>query len=141
MLAKTNIFNASSTPTAPPPTAANDPDYKPFGAQADYAFQQGWRPETNNAGQVTYRNMYNKGFNNVQLSNGKGHLALIGNGNGTFDVVIRDENNKMQGNPIMKGQSYKTVDDYFRNANSVLQQRVTRLGQGQENSTILAYKK
>lgn len=120
----------------------NQSDYTPFGNQADYAFQQGWLPVSTSNGATTYINKYNHAFNNnIPLDNGqKGSLQIVGNRNGLFDVIITDADGKPQ-QQIMKGQPFSQVDNYFRNASSVINQRVGRLQQGGDNSTILAYKK
>jgi hypothetical protein len=104
----------------------NPNDYVPFGQHADYAFQQGWMPTDSNNGAVIYRNKYNNAFGNV-ITDGKpqGTIQLRGNRNGLFDVELDKGNGKVM--KIMTSQPFSQVDNYFRNQNSVIQQRMNRV--------------
>lgn len=107
----------------------NPSDYVAFGDKADYAFQQGWQPSMQgDGGAIIYKNNYSPAFNGVLIGNKPiGRMELVGNKNGLFDVrIVNSENGKIV-QPIMKGQPFNVVDDYFRNSESVIQQRMNRV--------------
>ncbi len=106
----------------------NPNDYTPFGAQADMAVQQGWikdRPAT--GGAIIYKNNYDPAFSGVMID-GKptGHLEIVGNKNGLFNVHIADQNGNVK-QVIMASQPYAQVDNYLRNGKSIIQQRMNRI--------------
>ncbi len=112
----------------------NPNDYVPFGENAQMAHEQGWMPITSNGGAVTYRNQYAPAFNGVMIDNKPtGHLEIVGNKNGLFDVRIANEDGKVH-KVIMTGQPFSQVDDYFRNNKSIIQQRMNRVQQDQNNN-------
>jgi hypothetical protein len=101
--------------------------YQPFG-ELDKTFQsEGWYPESTSQGQTTYRSGYNNAFNDVQVdANNKGHIALIGNKNGLFDIVIRDN----QGNSkltIAKQVSPNDVHTWVTKQGSLVDQRQNKV--------------
>ncbi len=107
----------------------NPVDYAPFGQHADLAFSQGWRPVVSNKGATVYKNNYAPAFNGVMIDNKpQGHLEIVGNKNGLFDVRIADNDGKIH-KVIMQGQPYEQVDNYFRNDKSLIQQRVNNIQQ------------
>ncbi len=105
----------------------NPNDYTPFGQHADYAFQQGWQPAMSNGGATVYRNGYDPAFKGVMIDNKPtGHLEIVGNRNGLFDVRIADEGGKVH-QLIMQSQPFSQVDNYLRNGKSIIQQRMNRI--------------
>jgi len=98
--------------------------YTPFGKQSALAMSQGWFPETDDKGVVTYKNKYTNAFNNVILpnKNERGHIALIGYPNQKFDIVIRDKNGNIE-HTVYKGISPEDVQKYITNDQSVVAQR------------------
>lgn len=118
----------------------NPNEYTPFGQQADYAYNQGWLPIVTSNGATTYKNRYAGAFRPVMINNKpEGEIQIVGNKNGLFDVMIKNKKGETQFT-IMKGQPFKAVDEYFRSNKNVIQQRADRIGQGQEHSSIFAYK-
>ncbi len=105
----------------------NPTDYAPFGQQADAAFQQGWIPVNSNGGATVYKNGYDPAFNGVMID-GKptGHLEIVGNKNGLFNVHIADEKGNIK-QVIMASQPYSQVDQYLTNGKSIIQQRMNRI--------------
>ncbi len=76
----------------PPP---KDERYSSWGSSADLIKSQGFYPETTQPNGVTvFRSNYSPAFNDVAIpgEKEKGHIAVIGNKNKTFDIVIRNSN-------------------------------------------------
>ncbi len=117
----------------------NPSDYAPFGEQASYAAAQGWMPVTSSGGATVYKNNYDSAFNGVMID-GKptGHLEIVGNKNGLFNVHIADEKGNVK-QVIMASQPYAQVDNYLRNGKSIIQQRMNRIQQ-QQTPIVVASK-
>lgn len=98
--------------------------YSAWGDQADKAASQGWYPETDFNGEVTYRSNYNHAFNNVIIPTQKenGHVALIGHPNQKFDIVIRDSKRNIV-HYVYKGITPNDVQTYITNENSNVAKR------------------
>ncbi len=116
----------------------NPNDYVPFGQQASYAAEQGWIPVTSNNGATVYKNGYDPAFQGVMID-GKptGHLEIVGNKNGLFNVHIADQNGNVK-QVIMASQPYAQVDNYLRNGKSIIQQRMNRIQQQQTPIVVAA---
>lgn len=92
--------------------------YAAWGNQAQTAQGQGWYPETSYNGETTYRSNFSPVFNDVVIPdtpNEKGHIALIGNNNHQFNVVIRDKKGNVR-HTIFKGISPDEVQNYLTKA-------------------------
>lgn len=97
-----------------------------WGDQAATAKNQGWYPETSVNGVTTYRSNYSPAFNDViinPITKEKGHIALIGNNNQKFNIVIRDNNGNIV-HTIASSQTPQDVQTYLTNAQGIPQQRV-----------------
>jgi len=101
--------------------------YKPFGSLAETMRRQGWHPETepkDYTQPIVYKSNYDKAFNNVVIPNQKdyGHIALIGNPNGQFDIVIRRANGDTE-HTLFKNMSANDVQKWVTKNSGLVDER------------------
>jgi hypothetical protein len=97
---------------------AFDPSkYASFGVEAKNAHGEGWTPgEFLTSTKRVYTNPYDNALSQVQIPGDTrlGHIALIGNNNGYFDVAIRNADGKILNTPVQQAP-YATAKQFISN--------------------------
>jgi hypothetical protein len=91
-------------------------NYIAFGKDAQNAYTQGWQPrEAINSTQRVYTNPYENALSQVVVPNDNryGHVALIANNNGAFDVAIRDADGKVIKKTLIN-VPFSQADNYIK---------------------------
>lgn len=103
------------------------PSYAPFGQYAKMFKDEGWYPEMSYNGVTVYRSNFQGPHNQVML-NGKptGHIAFLGNSNGKFSVVIRDDKGNIV-HTIATNQTPDALAAYTKNDISPVAVRNNRI--------------
>jgi len=91
--------------------------YKAFGSEATDAYNEGWTPqEFINSTKRVYTNPYDNALSQVVINGDSrlGHLALVGNDNGYFDVALRNADGVIIQNLLQKAP-YSVAKQYITN--------------------------
>lgn len=115
---KTETGDKKEETVATRKVAPYDPSkYSSFGTESQNAYNEGWLPqEALSATKRVYINPYDNALSQVVIPGDKrlGHMALIGNDNGFFDVAIRNADGKVM---TLAAQQvpYATAKQYIAN--------------------------
>lgn len=108
--------------------------YKSFGQEGQNAHKEGWMPqEFISSTKRVYTNPYDNALSQIQIPNDTrlGHMALIGNDNGYFDVAIRNADGKILNTPVQQ-VPYAQARQYLSNQ---IQGRINNIQSGKVAST------
>lgn len=101
-------------------TAVKSPNrYAPFGELAETFKGEGWIPEGWNNEYTEYKPTYGLLNSIDDGKGGKGYFSIkIGNKNGVADLIMKDAQGNIIGQPLLQGVTANQINDYFTNTKS-----------------------